>query len=119
MSNGGSGGAQGGQGIGDRLASAIEDLRKAADGATGDARTRIDSAMEQIRAASNTATGRAQDAAGSASARAQEAAGELRDQLDGVRSWVRNATTELLDEVQKEIDRRRQQLTGGGDPGRD
>ena len=120
MSNGATGGSQGsgaGQGMSDRLSSAVDELRKAAEDASGDVRSRLDSAVEQIREASGTATARAQEAAGSASTRAQEAAGELRGQLEGVRSWIQSATSDLLDEAQKEIDRRRQQLTGGGDPG--
>jgi vacuolar-type H+-ATPase subunit H len=96
----------------DRLSTALDDLRSAAESATDDARARIDSAIEQIREASNTAASRAQEAVDTASSRAQEAAGDARAQLEGFRDWIRGATADLLDDVQKEIDKRRQQLLG-------
>jgi uncharacterized protein YjbJ (UPF0337 family) len=106
MTNGtGTGGEPTGSGVSERLTHALEDLRKAADTASGDVRSRIDSAMDQIREASS-----------SAQSRAQSTAGELRGQFDNVRGWVQSATGDLLDDLQKEIDKRRQQLTGGGAP---
>jgi uncharacterized protein YjbJ (UPF0337 family) len=84
------------------LTAAIEDLRKAAEEATGEARARIDSALDQVRQASD-----------QAASRAQSAAGDLRAQLDEVRGWIQSASADLLDEVQKEIDKRRDQLLGG------
>lgn len=117
MEGTGSGQQQPPQGVGDRLTAAIEDLRRAADEATGDARTRIESALEQVRAASDQATSRAQEGVTAATERAQEATGQLRGQLEQVRSWVQNASADLLDEVQKEIDRRREQLFGGAGGG--
>jgi hypothetical protein len=88
-------------GISDRLTSAVEDLRRAAEEASGEARSRIESALEQVRQASEQATA----------------------QLDQVREWVQSAGADLLDEIQKEIDKRREQLFGsdedgaGGGPG--
>ena len=111
-------GTSGGQqqpGVGDRLNAAVDDLRKAAEEASGDARARIESALEQVRAASDQATSRAQEGLTAATERAQAAAGDLRGQLDQVREWVQGASSDLLDEVQKEIDRRREQLFGGDD----
>ena len=111
----GTGGGQQKQpaGVGDRLTVAIEDLRRAAEEATGDARARIESALEQVRAASDQATSRAQEGVTAATERAQEATGQLRGQLDQVRAWVQSASADLLDEIQKEIDKRREQLFGG------
>lgn len=90
-----SGGGQQSGGVGDRLTSAIDDLRRAAEEASGEARSRIESALEQVRQASEQATA----------------------QLDQVRQWVQTASADLLDELQKEIDKRREQLFGSGDGG--
>ncbi len=117
MAEGTSGGEQ--PGAGDRLSAAVDDLRKAAEEATGDARARIESAIEQVRKASDQATSRAQEGLTAATERAQTAAGDLRGQLDQVREWVQGASGDLLDEVQKEIDKRREQLFGGDDAGGD
>ena len=70
----------------DRLQKALEDLRKAADDATGEVRSQIDSAMDQIKEASSSATSRAQDQVS-----------DLRGQLDSLREWVQNATVDLLE----------------------
>ncbi len=110
-------GSGGESGAGDRLNKAIEELRKAAEEATGEARSRIESALDQVRQASDQATSRAQEGVTAATERAQAAAGELRGQLDQVREWVQSASADLLDEVQKEIDKRRDQLFGGDSGG--
>ena len=107
----GSGGQSGG------LNAAIENLRKAAEEASGEARSRIEAALEQVREASEQATSRAQEGVTAATERAQAAAGDLRGQLEQVRDWVQSASADLLDEVQKEIDKRREQLFGGDDSG--
>lgn len=99
-------GGSGGPGAVDRLSGAVDELRRAAEQASGDVRSRIESAMDQIREASS-----------AAASRAQERGGELGAQLDTFREWVQGATVDLLDEIQKEVDRRRQQLTGGGSGG--
>ncbi len=98
-----SSGTGGSGGMSDRVGGALEDLRKTAESAGGDVRARIDDAVEQIR-----------DATSSVQAHAESTAGEVRVQLEGVRDWVQSATTDLLDELQKEIDKRRAQLTGSG-----
>jgi uncharacterized protein YjbJ (UPF0337 family) len=108
-----SGGGTGG--IGARLQDAIDDLRHAADDASGDVRTRIESALEEVREASRSMATRAQEGATAAGDRAQEAAGDLREQVETFRNWVQGATSELLDQLQAEIDKRRRQLTGGGE----
>ena len=102
----------GGGSVADRLSTALDDLRAAAERSTDDARARIESAIDQIREASNAAASRAQESVGSATTRAQEAAGDARAQLESFRGWVQGATADLLDEIQKEIDKRRQQLLG-------
>ena len=113
MTNGTSGQQQQPEGISERLGSAIDDLRRAAEDATGDARSRIESAIEQVRQASDQATSRAQEGVTTATERAQRAAGDIRGQLDQIRSWIQSAGADVLDEIQKEIDKRRQQLFGG------
>jgi ElaB/YqjD/DUF883 family membrane-anchored ribosome-binding protein len=96
-----------------RLTAALDDLRTAAEDATGDVRTRIEEATQQIREASAAAADRAQETATAASGRVEE----LRAQLETFRDWIQTATADLLDDVQAEIDRRRDQLMGGGGSG--
>jgi len=99
-----SGQPQGSQSTRDRLSGdlqkALEDLRKAGEDATGDVRSGIESAVSRIRDASS-------------------ATGDLRGQLDSFREWLQGATVDLLDEIEKEVRKRREQLSGesGGDAG--
>lgn len=79
------------------LQKALEDLRKAGENATGDVRSGIESAVTRIR-----------DASGAASS------GDLRGQLDSFRSWLQGATVDILDDIEKEVRKRRQQLAGQG-----
>jgi hypothetical protein len=79
------------------LQKALEDLRKAGENATGDVRSGIESAVTRIR-----------DASGSASS------GDLRGQLDSFRSWLQSATVDILDDIEKEVRKRREQLAGQG-----
>jgi chromosome segregation ATPase len=95
-----------------RLTAALDDLRTAAEGATGDVRDRIEEATQQIRQASTAAASRAQETASQVSGRAEE----LRAQLETFRAWIRGATLDILDEIQAELDRRREQIMGGGGP---
>jgi hypothetical protein len=79
------------------LQKALEDLRKAGENATGDVRSGIESAVTRIR-----------DASGAASS------GDLRGQLDSFRNWLQGATVDILDEIEKEVRKRREQLAGQG-----
>jgi hypothetical protein len=79
------------------LQKALEDLRKAGENATGDVRSGIESAVTRIR-----------DASGAASS------GDLRGQLDSFRSWLQGATVDILDDIEKEVRKRREQLAGQG-----
>jgi hypothetical protein len=79
------------------LQKALEDLRKAGENATGDVRSGIESAVTRIR-----------DASGAASS------GDLRGQLDSFRSWLQSATVDILDDIEKEVRKRREQLAGQG-----
>jgi hypothetical protein len=79
------------------LQKALEDLRKAGENATGDVRTGIESAVTRIR-----------DASGAASS------GDLRGQLDSFRNWLQGATVDILDDIEKEVRKRREQLAGQG-----
>ena len=92
----------GGQSTRDRLSGdlqkALEDLRKAGEEASGDVRSGIESAVSRIRDASS-------------------ASGDLRGQLDSFREWLQSATVDLLDEIEKEVRKRREQLSGAGGGG--
>ena len=79
------------------LQKALEDLRKAGENATGDVRSGIESAVTRIR-----------DASGAASS------GDLRGQLDSFRSLLQGATVDILDDIEKEVRKRREQLAGQG-----
>jgi hypothetical protein len=79
------------------LQKALEDLRKAGENATGDVRSGIESAVTRIR-----------DASGAASS------GDLRGQLDSFRNWLQGATVDILDDIEKEVRKRREQLAGQG-----
>ena len=79
------------------LQKAMQDLRKAGESASGDVRAGIESAASRIRDASSTAS-----------------AGDWRAQLDSFRDWLQNTTVDVLDEIEKEVRKRRQQLAGEG-----
>ena len=79
------------------LQKALEDLRKAGENASGDVRSGIESAVTRIR-----------DASGAASS------GDLRGQLDSFRNWLQGATVDILDDIEKEVRKRREQLAGQG-----
>jgi vacuolar-type H+-ATPase subunit H len=79
------------------LRKALEDLRKAGENASGDVRTGIESAVSRIRDASSAATPE-----------------DWRAQLDSFRDWLQSTTADVLDEVEKEVRKRREQLRGQG-----
>jgi vacuolar-type H+-ATPase subunit H len=79
------------------LRKALEDLRKAGESASGDVRTGIESAVSRIRDASSAAT-----------------PDDWRAQLDSFRDWLQSTTADVLDEVEKEVRKRREQLRGQG-----
>jgi vacuolar-type H+-ATPase subunit H len=79
------------------LQKALEDLRKAGESASGDVRDGIESAMTKIRDASSTSSG------------------DIRDQLDSFREWLQSTTVDILDELEKEIRKRREQIAGSGE----
>jgi vacuolar-type H+-ATPase subunit H len=79
------------------LRKALEDLRKAGENASGDVRAGIESAVSRIRDASSAATPE-----------------DWRAQLDSFRDWLQNTTADVLDEVEKEVRKRREQLRGQG-----
>ncbi len=92
--------SSGGQSTRDRvqgdLQKALDDLRKAGESASGDVRSGIESAVQRIRDASSASSG------------------DIRSQLDGFRDWLQSATVDILDELEKEIRKRREQLGGNG-----
>lgn len=77
------------------LQKALDDLRKAGENATGDVRSGIESAASRIRDASSAAT-----------------SGDLRGQLESFRDWLQSTTADVLDEIEKEVRKRREQLRG-------
>jgi vacuolar-type H+-ATPase subunit H len=79
------------------LRKALEDLRKAGENASGDVRAGIESAVSRIRDASSAATPE-----------------DWRAQLDSFRDWLQSTTADVLDEVEKEVRKRREQLRGQG-----
>jgi vacuolar-type H+-ATPase subunit H len=79
------------------LRKALEDLRRAGENASGDVRAGIESAVSRIRDASSSAT-----------------ASDWRAQLDTFRDWLQGATADVLDEIEKEVRKRREQLRGEG-----
>ena len=79
------------------LRKALEDLRKAGENASGDVRAGIESAVSRIRDASSAATPE-----------------DWRAQLDSFRDWLQNTTADVLDEVEKEVRKRREQLRSQG-----
>lgn len=107
MEGSGTGGTR--QQVMENLQKALDDLRTAGEKATGDVRSQIDSAMQRIR-----------DVSGDASSRAQDQVSEWRESLETATDDVRRelaklavkaqTSTESLDEIEREIVARRQQL---------
>jgi gas vesicle protein len=99
-------------GVRDQVQKAIDDLRGAAEKATGDVRSNIESAVARLR-----------DASGDASSRAQDQISGWRETLDDATQDVRKelaklavraqSSTEALDEIAKELDDRRAALKNG------
>jgi hypothetical protein len=79
------------------LQKALDDLRRAGESASGEVRSGIESAVTRIRNASSSAT-----------------PDDLRAQLDSFTDWLQSATADVLDEVEKEVRKRRRQLRGQG-----
>ena len=79
------------------LQKAMDDLRKAGENASGDVRAGIESAVSRLRDASSAAT-----------------PGDWRAQVDSFRDWLQGVTADVLDEVEKEVRKRREQLQGDG-----
>jgi hypothetical protein len=61
-----------------------------------------------VRSGIESAVTRIRDASGAASS------GDLRGQLDSFRSWLQGATVDILDDIEKEVRKRREQLAGQG-----
>ncbi len=85
------------------LQSALDELGSAAEKASGDVKSQIDSASEQIRAWSSSASS------------------DLQGQLEVAGEKIKNASGDVVNELQKIVDRlqdelhkRREQLRGGG-----
>ena len=105
-----SSGQSGGGSVRDQVQKAIDDLRAAGEKATGDARTRIDDAVSRLR-----------DVSGDAGTRAQDQVSNWRETLDKATEDVRKelaklavraqSSKEALDELSKEIQDRRQNLS--------
>lgn len=113
MESSGSEGGGGRKGLREELDKALDDLQRAAVEVGGAVRTQVDAAVQKLK-----------DATDSAAGKAQSGAGEVGGQLDGVKSWIQNATGDVvdecqraLDELQKEIEKRRQQLGRDGSGG--
>jgi hypothetical protein len=92
------------------LQKALDDLRSAGENATGEVRAGIDAAVERLRDASSSVRDASSSVASSVTSRAQEGADQILGTLDEMRAWIQNATSDALDELQKEIDKRRDQL---------
>jgi hypothetical protein len=80
----------------DNLRRAMDDLREARKKTTGDVRSGIESAMSRLRGASNAAT-------------------PTREQLDTYRDRLASSTASLLEAVEKEARKRREQLQAEGE----
>lgn len=102
-----SGGGDGG--IRDDLQKAMDDLRTAAEKATGDVRSNIDSAVARLRDASSEATKSAQDQVSSWRSTLEDATEDVRKELGklGVRAQT---SLDSLDEVAREVEDRRRSL---------
>jgi DNA-binding ferritin-like protein len=102
--------ASGGGGIRDNIQKAIDDLRSAGEKATGDVRSGIDDAVERLRSISGDATSRAQDQVSSWRETLERATDDVRKEL--AKLAVRAQTSaESLEEIGKELDERRKNLT--------
>ena len=88
---------------------AIDDLRSAAEKATGDVRSNIDSAVARLREASTEASSKAQDQVSNWRGTLEEATDDVRKELGklGVRAQT---SVEALDEIATELAERRKSL---------
>lgn len=102
----------GGSGVTDNIQKAIDDLRSAAEKATGDVRQNIDDAVSRLRDASSGATTRAQDQVSSFRDTLDKATEDVRKEL-GKLAVRAQSSIESLEEVAKELDERRKSLGGG------
>ena len=96
-------------GVRDQVQKAIDDLRAAVEKATGDVRSRIDDAIAQLRDVSGDATGKAQDQISGWRDTLDKATEDVRKEL-GKLAVRAQSSTEALDEIDKELDERRNAL---------
>lgn len=89
---------------------AIDDLRDAGDEASEELRLRINAALEQLREAAASVGGGVRGSAVELQSQAEDGTDELLERVDAVRRWIRGASADLVDELQAELDRRRDQL---------
>jgi hypothetical protein len=101
--------SESGGGVRDQVQKAIDDLRGAAEKATGDVRSNIESAVARLR-----------DASGEAGSTVSDQVSNWRDTLDNATQDVRKelaklavraqSSTEALDEIANELEERRKAL---------
>jgi methyl-accepting chemotaxis protein len=96
----------------DNIQKAIDDLRSAAEKATGDVRKNIDDAVARLRDASSGVTDRAQDQVSGFRETLDKATEDVRKEL-GKLAVRAQSSLESLEEVAKELDERRKSLGGG------
>jgi hypothetical protein len=102
--------SSGSGGMKDQVQKAIDDLRAAGEKATGDVRSSIDSAVSRLRDVSGDATSAATDQISSWRDTLDKATEDVRKEL--AKLAVRaQGSAESLDEISKEIDERRKNLT--------
>jgi methyl-accepting chemotaxis protein len=100
-------------GVMDNVQKAIDDLRAAAEKATGDVRSNIDDAVARLRDASSEATKSAQDQVSNWRGTLEDATEDVRKEL--AKLAVRaQSSLDSLDEVAEEVNERRKSLGGGG-----
>jgi hypothetical protein len=93
----------------DNVQKAIDDLRSAAEKATGDARAGIDNAIQRLRDASGDASTRAQDQVSEWRSTLERTTDDLRKEL--AKLAVRAQTSvDSLDEIEDELKSRRKAL---------
>ncbi len=100
-----------GGGVRENIQKAIDDLRAAAEKATGDVRSGIDDAIQRLRDASGGAQSRAQDQIGSWRDTLSNATDDVRKEL-GKLAVRAQGSLEALDEIASEVDAKRKELGG-------
>lgn len=111
MESGKSGSGAEGGGTMDNLQKAMDDLRAAAEKATGDVRSNIDAAVARLRDASSEATKQASDQVSNWRTTLEDATEDVRREL--AKLAVRaQGSAEALDEVSEEVEQRRKALSG-------